>query len=76
MSAPASEPTPAYPIRPLPEDDARFCNGLTLDVADVLVRYGYPPLTHWADLLELRMALYRFLYSDDCRLPGQWGGAA
>ncbi len=52
----------AYPIRPEPEDDPRFSFGLTHDVAEVLVRHGYPPVTAGADLVELQLSLFRFLY--------------
>jgi hypothetical protein len=52
----------AYPIRPLPEDDARFTFGLMVDVAEVLVRHGYPPVTAGGDLVDLQQALYHFLY--------------
>lgn len=52
----------AFPIRPLPDDDARFTFGLTSDVAKVLQEHGYPPVTNGRDLLELQQALYRFLY--------------
>ncbi|UCM89189.1 hypothetical protein [Streptomyces marincola] len=53
----------AHPIRPLPQDDGRFTLGLTLDVAEVLVRHGYPPITSGRDFLQLQQALYRFLYT-------------
>ncbi|MFC8276290.1 hypothetical protein ACFUJR_27915 [Streptomyces sp. NPDC057271] len=51
-----------YPIQPLPEDDARFTFGLTLDVAAVLKARGYPSITNGGDFLDLQQALYRFLY--------------
>ncbi len=51
-----------YPVRPLPENDDRFTRGVALDVAEVLVRHGYPPVTAGRDFLELQRALYRFLY--------------
>lgn len=51
----------AYPLNPAPEDDARFTRGLSIDVADVLVRHGYPEPTG-LDWVELQLALFRFLY--------------
>jgi hypothetical protein len=58
---------PAYPIpRPVTGtdvgQDTRFTLGLTLDVADVLARHGYPPLTSGADLLRLQQALFSAIY--------------
>jgi hypothetical protein len=54
---------PAYPIpRPPADSDTRFTLGLTLDVADVLTRHGYPPLTTGADLLRLQQALFTTIY--------------
>lgn len=52
----------AYPIDPAPADDQRFDMGLLLDVARVLEQHGYPPVRHGRDLLELRGALFGFLY--------------
>ena len=60
----------AYPIRPLPDDDPRFTFGLTSDIAEVLVRHGYPPITNGLDLVDLKQALYRFLYVGDDRSTG------
>ena len=60
-----SSPTPpaAYPIlRPVTGHDARFTVGLTLDIATVLTRHGYPPLTCGADLLRLQQALFAAIY--------------
>ena len=55
--------TPAYPIpRPGTGSDTRFTVGLTLDVADVLARHGYPPLTTGADLRRLQQALFTTIY--------------
>ncbi|PCG82640.1 hypothetical protein CIB93_29050 [Streptomyces sp. WZ.A104] len=54
----------AYPITPRPEDDARFTVGLTLDVADVLTQHGYPRPASGLDWVELKMALFRFLYGN------------
>ncbi|MFF3096228.1 hypothetical protein [Streptomyces cyaneofuscatus] len=64
---PDSSPAPAersYPITPRPEDDARFTAGLALDVADVLTRHGYPRPASGPDWVELKLALFRFLYGN------------
>ncbi len=58
-------PTRNYPL-PQPDDDARFTFGLTLDVAAVLEKHGYPAVAAGADLRELQAALFRFLY------VGEW----
>lgn len=50
-----------YPLL-RPEDDARFTLGLTIDVADVLAKHGYPKIESGADLVELRGVLFGFLY--------------
>jgi hypothetical protein len=53
-----------YPLpRPAGGDDARFTPGLALDVADVLVRHGYPPLRTATDLLHLQLALFAAIYA-------------
>jgi hypothetical protein len=55
--------TPAYPLlRPATNDDVRFSLGLALDVAAVLPRHGYPPLTAGADLVRLQQALFGLIY--------------
>lgn len=54
-----------YPIRPAPDDDPRFTLGLVLDVAAVLEQHGYPAVKAGLDLVDLRQALYRFLYGPD-----------
>lgn len=56
-------PRPVFPL-PQPENDPRFTIGLLLDVRDVLARHGYPMdrATSW-DVVELRQALFRFLYA-------------
>lgn len=60
-----------YPIRPQLDDDPRFTTGLVIDVFEVLERHGYPKPGRGGDYVELRQALFRFLYgsADD-------GGAA
>jgi hypothetical protein len=58
-------PAPVYPIpRPGTGHDARFCHGLALDVANVLHRYGYPPVHCGADLLRLQQALFTLIYQE------------
>lgn len=57
-----------YPIRPEPEDDPRFTLGLTIDVAEVLVRHGYPdPRGTGLDFVGLQQALFGFLYREEGR---------
>ncbi|MEX5708144.1 hypothetical protein AB1484_07465 [Parafrankia sp. FMc6] len=63
-SVAATEAPPrVYPLDP-PADDPRFTLGLTFDVARLLEQAGYPPITSGADLLELQMALFRYLYAE------------
>ncbi|WP_181785604.1 hypothetical protein [Streptomyces phytophilus] len=52
-----------YPIPPQPDDDPRFSFGLIWDVARLLEQHGYPPIDG-DDFVDLRQALYRFLYTD------------
>lgn len=52
----------AYPIRPVPDDDPRFTLGLTIDVAAVLERHGFPKVENGLDFVDLQQSLYRFLY--------------
>ncbi|WP_326597866.1 hypothetical protein [Streptomyces sp. NBC_01803] len=53
----------AYPVRPLEgDDDSRFTVGLLFDVCRVIERHGYPSVARGADLVELQLALFRFLY--------------
>jgi hypothetical protein len=48
-----SAEVPAYPIRrPDRGADDRFTIGLTIDIATVLARHGFPPITTGADLLR------------------------
>ena len=53
----------AYPLTISVVDDPRFDFGLLVDVARVLEEHGYPPVTVAADLHQLHLALYRFLYA-------------
>jgi hypothetical protein len=70
---PAGQPARVYPLpRPgttpdgtdddSPFDDCRFNYGLVFDIADVLVRHGYPPPggPDWGHLI---LALHRTLYA-------------
>ncbi len=50
---------------PLPGDDGRFTNGVVYDVIDVLARHGYPEIQSGRDFVELRQALFGFLYRRD-----------
>jgi hypothetical protein len=51
----------SYPL-PRVDHDPRFTVGVSIDVAGVLVKHGYPEITSGADLRELQQALFRFLY--------------
>lgn len=54
-----------YPIRrPADGTDSRFTVGLALDIAAVLARHGYPPITTGADLLRLQQALFTLIYQE------------
>lgn len=56
-------PPRTYPL-PQPDDDPRFTIGLMIDVIDVLIAHGYPPLSDSGlDHVELQGALFRFLYT-------------
>jgi hypothetical protein len=56
---------PAYPIsRPDGTADGRFTLGLALDVAAVLARHGFPPITTGADLLRVQQALFTLIYQE------------
>lgn len=64
-----SHPAPALHSRRYPvaqtHTDPRFTFRLVLEVAQVLEQHGYPPLSvhNAADLVELRQALFAFLYT-------------
>lgn len=61
MTTPA--PDRVYPVPPADGDtDHRFSFGLLIDVARVLQNHGYPPISKGRDLVELQLALFRFLY--------------
>ena len=60
---------PAYPIRRPDRDadsgtDSRFTIGLALDIAAVLARHGFPPITTGADLLRVQQALFTLIYQE------------
>ena len=55
-------PARTYPLPP-PADDPRFTYGLLFDVADVLAAHGYPRAMAGADLVNLQLALFGFLYA-------------
>jgi hypothetical protein len=58
--------TAAYPVsRPGTNADSRFTIGLALDVAAVLARHGYPPVTTGADLLRVQQALFTLIYQEN-----------
>jgi hypothetical protein len=64
---PAAPPAggPVYPLpRPAGGRDARFTVGLALDVAAVLTRHHYPPVTTGDDLLHLQRALFTGIYQE------------
>ncbi|GGO86496.1 hypothetical protein GCM10012280_22760 [Wenjunlia tyrosinilytica] len=64
MTPPA--PQRAYPVaRSEGDSDPRFTFGLVSNVAKVLQAHGYPPLVVGADLLELHIALFHFLYGKE-----------
>jgi hypothetical protein len=57
-----------YPIsRPEHGNDPRFSVGLALDVAAVLARHGYPPVTTSTDLFRLQQALFTLIYQETTR---------
>jgi hypothetical protein len=61
-------PQRAYPVPLLPPEggeDPRFTPQLWMDVAEVLVRHGYPPVEAVEDVVALRQALFRLLYVGD-----------
>jgi hypothetical protein len=63
MTTATTPPAPHYPIpRPRTGEDARFTLGLTLEVAEVLTRHGYPPVATGADLIHWQQALFASIY--------------
>ena len=61
----APAPDPVYPLpKPAGRGD-RAAVGLALDVAELLEKHGYPPVTSGPDLARLYQALYRFLYKPE-----------
>lgn len=66
MSGPATEepfvaPEHNYPVKPGDGNAERFTAGLWIDVAKVLRDHGYPDF-QGADLVDLQMALYDFVF--------------
>lgn len=60
--------TANYPIpRPEHGDDPRFTIGLAIDVAAVLHRWGYPPITTGHDFIRLQQALFTCIYQEKSR---------
>lgn len=64
MSTPIGTDVPAYPVSRPDGIDDRFTVGLALDVAAVLARHGYPPLSTGSDLLRLQHALFALIYQE------------
>ena len=63
MTTATTPPTTLYPIpRPRAGEDPRFTLGLTLDVAEVLTRHGYPPVATGTDLIHWQQALFAAIY--------------
>jgi hypothetical protein len=50
-----------YPL-PRREEDGRFTRGFCYEVSDAMQHAGYPTLTA-DDMVELQLALFRFIYS-------------
>lgn len=55
---------PDQPTGTTHSTDSRFTVGLALDVAAVLARHGYPPLSTGSDLLRLQQALFTLIYQE------------
>jgi hypothetical protein len=63
MSTATTPPPALYPIpRPRTGADPRFTLGLTLEVAEVLARHGYPPVATGADVIHWQQALFAAIY--------------
>lgn len=52
----------AYPVEASEANQRLFTFGVLHDVATVLTVAGFPPVTNGRDLVELQLALFRFLY--------------
>lgn len=59
-----------YPL-PCPEsgEDPRYTFGLLRDIGKLLEAAGYPPVTAGGDIVELQLALFRFIYDDAQATP-------
>jgi hypothetical protein len=67
-SSSATPTASVYPIpRPRSGEDVRFTLGLALDVAAVLARHGYPPLSCGTDLIHWQQALFAAIYRKENR---------
>jgi hypothetical protein len=60
---------PAYPIHRPDRDadsgtDSRFTIGLSLDIAAMPARHGFPPITTGADLRRVQQALFTLIYQE------------
>jgi hypothetical protein len=64
---------PAYPLRRLASDEARFTVGLVYDISQVLVAHGYPPIVTGADLLRWQNALFDIIYHPSHYYSGNRG---
>jgi hypothetical protein len=53
---------PAYPLRRPASGDQRFTVGLVMDICQVLVAHGYPPIATGNDLLRWQNALFDIIY--------------
>jgi len=58
-----SPPRPVYPLRPGPGDH-RFTATLVTDVAAVLTRHGFPPLTTANDRIHFHNRLHEIIYQE------------
>lgn len=56
-------PRPVYPIR-LDHGDQRFTAALVTDLAAVLTRHGYPPLTTANDRVHFHNRVYEIIYRE------------
>lgn len=64
-----ARPAPAYPLDVTTAgNDTRFTLDLTLQVADILTRHGYPPLDSGDDVVRLQHYLFRMIYDLEDRL--------
>lgn len=62
MDRPPSKSKYPLPTPPESNGDRRFTLGLVVDVRSALLAHNYPEFTG-TDLVELELALFRFLYA-------------